>query len=156
MSTEDPEFETLPESELRHPVRRLELEDIADVKQPDASEVQIIRDYLSQFCAKVHDPEEANKPVEERHEVCPSCGKQFTGLLANLGLGVGVEWGLVHGEGHCSKCRYPYRGHHRIYDLADILESGHPREGVEPILVMSNFFLAYHPSQLSRKRKTSS
>lgn len=63
---------------------------------------------------------------------CLCCG---TSLRCALGLGFfgGFEWGLAHGEGHCSYCRYPMRGHHRVDDLGTI----------------HNLFLPYHPSALS-------
>lgn len=63
---------------------------------------------------------------------CLCCG---TSLRCVLGLGFfgGFEWGLAHGEGHCSYCRYPMRGHHHV-------------DGVGTI---RNLFLAYHPSALS-------
>lgn len=63
---------------------------------------------------------------------CLCCG---TSLRCVLGLGFfgGFEWGLAHGEGHCSSCRYPMRGIHHV-------------EGVGTI---RNLFLAYHPSTLS-------
>jgi hypothetical protein len=63
---------------------------------------------------------------------CLCCG---TPLRCAFGLGLlgGFEWGLAHGEGHCSRCRYPMRGHHRVDGLGTI----------------RNLFLAYHPSTLS-------
>ncbi len=63
---------------------------------------------------------------------CLCCG---TSLRCVFGLGFfgGFEWGLAYGEGHCSYCRYPMRGHHRVDDLGTI----------------HNLFLAYHPSTLA-------
>lgn len=63
---------------------------------------------------------------------CLCCG---TSLRCVLGLGFfgGFEWGLAHGEGHCSSCHYPMRGHHQVDGLGTI----------------RNLFLAYHPSALS-------
>lgn len=62
---------------------------------------------------------------------CLCCG---TSLRCVLGLGFfgGFEWGLAHGEGHCSYCRYPMRGLHRVEGLGRI----------------DNLFLPYHPSVL--------
>jgi len=52
---------------------------------------------------------------------CPGCKGEFSGsLLATIGIGVGIEWGLMHGEGSCSKCGYPYRANHKIKDLFTI------------------------------------
>lgn len=63
---------------------------------------------------------------------CLCCG---TSLRCALGLGFfgGFEWGLAHGEGHCSYCHYPMRGHHRVDGLG----------------MIRNLFLPYHPSVLS-------
>ena len=63
---------------------------------------------------------------------CLCCGKS---LRCELGMGLfgGFEWGLAHGEGHCTYCRYPMRGHHRVDGLGTI----------------HNLFLQYHPSALS-------
>lgn len=63
---------------------------------------------------------------------CLCCG---TSLRCRLGLGFfgGFEWGLAYGEGHCSHCHYPMRGHHRVDGLGAI----------------HNLFLAYHPSTLA-------
>jgi len=75
--------------------------------------------YLSQFA----------KLTEAR---CLCCG---TSLRCVLGMGIfgGFEWGLAHGEGHCSYCRYPMRGIHKVEGLGTI----------------RNLFLPYHPSTLS-------
>ena len=74
--------------------------------------------YLTQF-AKLTDAK------------CLCCG---TSLLCPFGMGVfgGFEWGLVHGEGRCSTCGYPMRGHHRV----------------EGFGVIRNLFLPYHPSTI--------
>lgn len=63
---------------------------------------------------------------------CLCCG---TSLRCVLGLGFfgGFEWGLAHGEGHCSSCHYPMRGYHHVDGLGTI----------------RNLYLAYHPSALS-------
>jgi hypothetical protein len=60
------------------------------------------------------------------------CGKS---LRCHFGMGLfgGFEWGLAHGEGHCTYCHYPMRGHHLVEGLGTI----------------RNLFLAYHPSGLS-------
>lgn len=95
-------------------------------KSPDAADDAALDDemarwdaYLAQF-ARLTDAK------------CLCCG---TSLRCELGLGIfgGFEWGLAHGEGHCSYCRYPMRGHHRVEGLGTI----------------RNLFLAYHPSGLS-------
>lgn len=79
-------------------------------------------DYLSKF-AKLVDGK------------CLCCGTRLGGHLLERAMGLvgGVEWGLAHGEGHCSRCCYPMRGHHRVEGLGRI----------------QNLFLPYHPSTLS-------
>lgn len=61
------------------------------------------------------------KPVilgegENRYQVCFHCGwtvsKGFHSLLG-MPRHAAFEWGLVHGEGHCSNCHYPARAYHR-------------------------------------------
>jgi hypothetical protein len=63
---------------------------------------------------------------------CLCCGKSLRCALG-MGLFGGFEWGMEHGEGYCSYCRYPMRGHHRVDGLGTI----------------NNLFLPYHPSALS-------
>lgn len=132
-------------SELAHLTKPLELEEFMtidyDKSEPDT--LEIMRTYFKRFASPVKDP------TDDTHQVCPACGERFTGLMANLGMGVGIEWGLVHGEGNCSYCRWPYRGHHFIYDPKDIGEDGRKKEGAEPLLTIHNFFIAYLPEFIS-------
>lgn len=100
--------------------------------------------YLSIFVAPVRIGE-----GEEAHEVCFHCGSRFNGLLANLGVGAAIEWGLVHGEGHCTgdpshkvKCGWPYRGMHYAKE-----------ENGDELFTLANVFLAYHPDQVGHKEK---
>jgi hypothetical protein len=135
-------------SELAHPTRPLELEDFASFETDKDDEgaknsEQVLRDYFHRFAAPVTDP------TNPERQVCPACGEFFGGLMANLGLGVGIEWGLVHGEGNCSYCRWPYRGHHFIYAPENIDEDGRKKEGAEPILTIHNMFVAYLPEFIS-------
>lgn len=91
----------------------------ADAGAAADEELALWDDYLSRF-AKLTDG------------TCLCCGKS---LRCHLGMGLfgGFEWGLVHGEGHCTYCRYPMRGHHRVDGLGTI----------------RNLFLPYHPRSLS-------
>jgi hypothetical protein len=63
---------------------------------------------------------------------CLCCGKS---LRCYLGMGFfgGFAWDMVHGEGHCTYCGYPMRGHHRVDGLGTI----------------RNLFLPYHPSMIA-------
>ncbi len=129
---------------LKCETRPCRLEDLFTVEEGgDPEYMTLLREYFGQFCAPVYEDLE----TKER-QLCPGCGEFFGGLMANLGHGVGIEWGLVHGEGNCSKCRYPYRGMHRPYDPKDRDESGRPKEGAEPLIRATNLFLAYLPSQI--------
>ena len=60
------------------------------------------------------------------------CGKSLRCYLG-MGLFGGFEWGVAHGEGHCTYCPYPMRGHHRVDGLGTI----------------RNLLLPYHPNGLS-------
>ena len=93
------------------------LKDAADAVA--AAELAQWDSYLSQF-AKLADAR------------CLCCGNQLSCWLG-MGLFGGFEWGLTHGEGHCSHCRYPMRGHHRVEGLGTI----------------RNLFLPYHPSLIT-------
>ncbi len=80
-------------------------------------------------------------PVKiEGKQYCFHCGEPFGGLMASIGFGVGIEWGLVHGEGNCSGCAWPYRGMHypKGYDG-------------EQLFSLRNLFLAYLPEHVSAK-----
>lgn len=71
---------------------------------------------------------------------CIECGEPLAGgLLGFLTSEGGFEWGLVHGEGHCRKCRWPARAHHFVKD-----EQG------EEILSLTNVVLQYHPDHVKR------
>lgn len=56
-------------------------------------------------------------------EKCPSC----EGMIA-----IYFQWELVHGEGSCLNCNYPFRAIHKIEDVVNI----------------DNMLLAYHPDYL--------
>ena len=66
---------------------------------------------------------------------CLCCGDRLGGSILERAMGTvgGVEWGLAYGEGHCSRCGYPMRVHHRVEGLGRI----------------TNLILPYHPSTLS-------
>ena len=58
-------------------------------------------------------------------EKCPKCDSTFGGLLGSF------TWGITHGSGFCSECRYPVRVYHKT-------KKGWTFERI----------LAYHPSVL--------
>lgn len=67
---------------------------------------------------------------------CPGCGNKCPGCGNKLGGFLGTfRWGLAHGEGGCSECGYPCRGHHRIDDE----------------ISFEHFVLPYHPNVLQIK-----
>jgi hypothetical protein len=64
---------------------------------------------------------------------CLNCGLVQGGLIAAL-LG-GFRWGLAHGEGFCSRCKYPARACH--YDIGPVKRF--------------NAILQYHPDELKER-----
>jgi hypothetical protein len=147
VAEKDPRF-GVDEKLLAKPVRHMVLEDIGEWKEePKPNVKKALDEYFHRYCSPVSETKIENGE-EKVQEFCPACGKPFTGLLANLGLGVGIEWGLAHGEGYCSHCRWPYRGHHKIWDQSDLDENGRPIDGREPLLTINNLFLAYHPENV--------
>lgn len=134
---------------LAFPTEPLPLEEVASLKEGgDPRIVQIVRDYFGQFCRIVYLHED---DPSKKQQCCPACGTGFTGLMASLGFGAGIEWGLAHGEGHCSICRWPYRGHHFIYDPEEIKDYDPlgDKDRPEPLMTIHNFFLAYLPDAVS-------
>jgi hypothetical protein len=70
------------------------------------------------------------KPNDDR---CVMCGSELSGIFGSF------MWGIVHGEGECSHCRYPARAYHYVKIDVD----GEPAE------FRTSFVLQYHPSELS-------
>ena len=68
-------------------------------------------------------------------EDCAGCGSKLVSRdIIDVAIGTATfEWGLVNGEGHCSRCRWPARAYHR---------------DVGPIKFL-NCILQYHPNELS-------
>lgn len=67
---------------------------------------------------------------------CPGCQENHeSGVLATMGIGAGLEWGIKNGEAFCNKCSYPYRVIHRNVG---------PLESV-------TVPLPYHPNQINFK-----
>lgn len=122
-----------------HEPRACATTDLFRVRQEgelNPDEVKLIEQidaYLGVFAAPITVGE-----GEQAKQVCFHCGEKFTGLLANLGVGVGIKWGLAHGEGICSGCGWPYRGHHfaKAPDGEDLFSA-------------QNLFLAYMPAAVT-------
>lgn len=136
---------TINGHEMAREVEHCKLADLAEItitgNDADGAEfVAIVDEYLSHFC----------KPVtKDGAQRCPKCGKAFNGLMAMVGMPdvVAIEWGLVHGEARCTGCKWPYRGVHRI-------KGKDHKDGDEPILRISNMFLAYHPDEVTVRSTT--
>lgn len=116
-------FEHQPETEAEH----------AYVRDIDA--------YLAPFAAPIR---EGGGPL-----ICFHCGSPLDAFKHTLGIGAAIEWGIVHGEGRCSgmphhdkPCGWPYRGMHyaKAADGSDLF-------------TLSNFFLAYHPDEVTTARE---
>lgn len=86
---------------------------------PPEADVAALRDYFAQFT-----------PSTGR---CPCCLQRYARGMLDFFDVVRLEWGIAHGEAHCSGCRYPYRVLHRK---------------VGPIASWQHG-LAYHPDDLS-------
>jgi hypothetical protein len=88
--------------------------------------VDAINKYLADFAKPI--AREGGGFLIGKH-VCLKCGEALDGALGTF------QWGLVWGEGACSKCDWPARGYHAIKDdTGDIFE--------EPLPII----LQYHPS----------
>lgn len=72
---------------------------------------------------------------------CIKCEKPLVGLTTFL-LGGGFTWGIAHGEGHCSNCRWPARAHHFIKNDAG-----------DEVLTLRNFPLQYHPDFVEERKR---
>ncbi len=57
---------------------------------------------------------------------CPMCDSDYGGIFGTF------TWGMAHGEGHCSNCKYPFRAHHDIKNVGRL----------------TNLLLPYHPKVL--------
>lgn len=88
--------------------------------------IGVIAEYLKQFV-----------PPSD----CICCGKPLGAKDAIHGLlgGATFTWGIAHGEGFCSHCKYPARAMHYVKD----------GEGKPDLLTVRNFILQYHPDELT-------
>lgn len=69
---------------------------------------------------------------------CICCGSRLGAkdVMDSIVSAPTFRWGLVHGEGECSKCGYPARAMHYIGKT----------ETAPEIMVLRNYILQYHPS----------
>jgi len=72
---------------------------------------------------------------------CINCEEDLSGIFGTF------NWGIVHGEGHCSNCGYPARGRHYIKAKNLVIDDKEETELILP------FILQYHPSELRQRRK---
>ncbi len=133
-------------TEHAHEARRCAVRDLFSFeKEPetDSAKAHIgeIGAYLEQFVA----------PIKvDGKIVCFHCGCEINAFKHMLGIGAAMEWGICHGEAVCSgmphhdkPCGWPYRGMHyaKAADGSDLF-------------TLRNFFLAYHPDEVTvRKEK---
>lgn len=119
-------------SEHKYEPRACKLEDVFSVKDgADPEFLAHVGNYLTAFAAPVKNDD--GKPV------CFHCGGILDSFMSMMGLGVGYEWGLAHGEAHCSGCHWPARGHHFVKD----------DDGKE-LLTLHNAFMAYMPEYVEK------
>ena len=131
---------TINGHEMAREVAHCQLSDLAEAKEGAEIAAEFIEacdDYFGHFCKPIREGEEGKE-----HQVCPKCGEMLNGFMAMMGLGVGLEWGLVHGEARCTGCRWPYRVYHFI-------RAKDAKQGDEPLLTVHNLGLAYHPDEVT-------
>lgn len=89
--------------------------------------------YFNQFVAVPLKASETGGKPETLAQKCVGCGETLTGFEAMFGRG-GFQWGIIHGQGHCAKCKWPAFGHHFIKD----------DEGND-VVTLHNLVLQVHP-----------
>lgn len=97
--------------------------------------VEQLDEYLSAFAALVR--------IDGKTH-CFNCGEPFDGMMNMFGLAVAFEWGLAHGEGHCSGCGWPMRAHHFPKD----------KDGGD-LVTIRGFPLAYMPEHVELRKAAS-
>lgn len=120
MTRDEDTFPTLAEMRERN-LPKLTAADVFNGDLSDEERSQL-DEYLSAFMLLGNDGE------------CPRCETRIGGMLGML-IG-GFQWGLVHGEGYCNRCRWPIRAYH------------FPKEG--PI-ERFELLLPYHPNALEER-----
>lgn len=94
--------------------------------------IEAINEYLSIFAKPVKRDGSASWLMGSSE--CLNCSAQLDGALGSF------QWGIVHGEGHCTGCGWPCRAYHRLKD-----SDGEIFDGVLERI------LQYHPSGVSKK-----
>lgn len=74
---------------------------------------------------------------------CLKCDRPLMNGLLGFLTNEGFTWGLAHGEGHCSVCRWPARMYHFIKDA----------EGND-VATIRGVCLQYHPDFVEERKKT--
>lgn len=129
--------------EMAREVQHCQLTDLGTINGELPQEyLDAINGYLDTFCKPIREGE-----GDEQRAICPKCGEQQGGILSMLGLGVGIEWGIAHGEARCTGCGWPYRGMHYI-------KAKDAKEGDKPLLTIRNLFLAYHPDNVTEGERS--
>ena len=78
----------------------------------------------------------------EDGQPCLNCGEKLMGDLTDQLFGKGgFEWGIAHGEGHCSNCRWPARLYHFIKDA----------DGND-LMTLRSVCLQYHPDFVEKRK----
>jgi hypothetical protein len=92
-----------------------------------------IKEALDKYFSSFISLEEVCKD-KNTNQTCYSCQSDLTGIFGTF------QFGLVYGEGGCSKCLWPCRSIHHLID----------NQGKE-IGIIRNFVLQYHPDLVERK-----
>jgi len=122
---------------------------VSDVRHADVGDLGIeftpetaadlretLEGYVKAFAKPVR--REAGNDLVGQH-LCLKCGESLDGFLIGT-----FEWGLAHGEGHCSKCGWPARAYHFIKHNGEDLFTGPLRR-----------ILQYHPDVVEAAPKPS-
>lgn len=97
-----------------------------------AAEREAVED-LTAYFARFAKPEWGDTPSVGCK--CIKCGNYLSGFLGTF------TWGLCHGEGFCSSCKWPARAYHFIKD----------RHG-EDLATIRGVILQYHPDEVEERK----
>lgn len=109
----------------------------------DGSWDAILDAYFEPFAMPPMTMTESGRPSVGKHP-CLKCGCPLHAELTDQLFGYGgFEWGLVHGEGRCVKCRWPARKYHFIKG------PGGEEQRID-------FILQYHPDCVTQREPAES
>ena len=87
------------------------LENFSNAKDLSIGAQERFAMYLENFLEPTF---KANSDGENATITCPACGAHLMGSGIMDALLSSFQWGLAHGEGFCTDCRWPIRMYHFI------------------------------------------